>query len=38
MHASVDPYDEFENALMDLLIEPDRFHERRLRLRRRALV
>jgi hypothetical protein len=34
MHAtSVDPYDEFENALMDLLTEPDRFFERRLRLR-----
>jgi hypothetical protein len=33
MHESVDSYDEFENALMDLLTEPDRFLERRLRLR-----
>jgi hypothetical protein len=33
MHTSDDPYAEFENALMDLLTEPDRFLERRLRLR-----
>jgi hypothetical protein len=33
MLASVDPYDEFRNALMDLLTEPDRFLEMCLRLR-----